>query len=177
MRPVLEAARAVADRYGVTLANVAVRWVLQRPSVAAAIVGARLGRSAHVAETLDVFKDGFVLDADDLARIDAARAGLTPLPGDCGDEYRRPPFLTASGDLSHHVASSATATIASASPDCSAGRSVSSCSRNTLSAFRPSTPISHLAWNGEAEQYAGMKIQSVAVQHGAFNRQKSSAES
>ena len=27
----------------------------------------------------------------------------TPIPGDCGDEYRRPPFLTASGDLSHHL--------------------------------------------------------------------------
>ena len=27
-----------------------------------------------------------------------------PIPGDCGDEYRRPPFLTASGDLSHHLA-------------------------------------------------------------------------
>ena len=25
------------------------------------------------------------------------------MPGDCGDEYRRPPFLTASGDLSHHL--------------------------------------------------------------------------
>jgi len=25
------------------------------------------------------------------------------VPGDCGDEYRRPPFLTASGDLSHHL--------------------------------------------------------------------------
>ena len=27
------------------------------------------------------------------------------IPGDCGDEYRRPPFLTASGDLSHHLRS------------------------------------------------------------------------
>ena len=26
------------------------------------------------------------------------------MPGDCGDEYRHPPFLTASGDLSHHLA-------------------------------------------------------------------------
>jgi enamine deaminase RidA (YjgF/YER057c/UK114 family) len=30
-------------------------------------------------------------------------AALRPIPGDCGDEYRRPPFLTASGDLSHHL--------------------------------------------------------------------------
>jgi hypothetical protein len=28
---------------------------------------------------------------------------LIPVPGDCGDEYRKPPFLTASGDLSDHL--------------------------------------------------------------------------
>ena len=31
-----------------------------------------------------------------------AQKELTPIPGDCGDEYRKPPYLTASGDLSHH---------------------------------------------------------------------------
>ena len=36
-------------------------------------------------------------------RIGAAAGALDPIPGDCGDEYRRPPFLTASGDLSHHL--------------------------------------------------------------------------
>ena len=30
---------------------------------------------------------------------------MTAIPGDCGDEYRKPPFLTASGDLSHHLES------------------------------------------------------------------------
>jgi enamine deaminase RidA (YjgF/YER057c/UK114 family) len=29
---------------------------------------------------------------------------MRDIPGDCGDEYRKPPFLTASGDLSHHFA-------------------------------------------------------------------------
>jgi len=37
--------------------------------------------------------------------LEAALATLHPIPGDCGDEYRKPPFLTASGDLSHHVES------------------------------------------------------------------------
>ena len=37
------------------------------------------------------------------AVIDRALATTTRIPGDCGDEYRRPPFLTASGDLSHHL--------------------------------------------------------------------------
>jgi enamine deaminase RidA (YjgF/YER057c/UK114 family) len=35
--------------------------------------------------------------------ISAAMKKLQPVPGDCGDEYRKPPFLTASGDLSHHL--------------------------------------------------------------------------
>ena len=30
---------------------------------------------------------------------------LDVVPGNCGDEYRKPPFLTASGDLSHHLSS------------------------------------------------------------------------
>jgi enamine deaminase RidA (YjgF/YER057c/UK114 family) len=37
--------------------------------------------------------------------IDAALAGARRIPGDCGSEYRRPPFLTATGDLSQHLAS------------------------------------------------------------------------
>ena len=37
--------------------------------------------------------------------IDKALLELSPLPGDCGDEYRKPPFLTAIGDLSHHLTS------------------------------------------------------------------------
>jgi enamine deaminase RidA (YjgF/YER057c/UK114 family) len=43
------------------------------------------------------------LTDDDRAEIRRALATLQPIPGDCGDEYRKPPFLTASGDLSHHL--------------------------------------------------------------------------
>ena len=39
----------------------------------------------------------------DKAEIAAAADRLRPIPGDCGDEYRRRPYLTASGDLSHHI--------------------------------------------------------------------------
>ncbi len=35
--------------------------------------------------------------------IDAAIDEANRIPGDCGQEYRRPPYLTASGDLSHHL--------------------------------------------------------------------------
>jgi aryl-alcohol dehydrogenase-like predicted oxidoreductase/enamine deaminase RidA (YjgF/YER057c/UK114 family) len=99
----LDALAIVADRHGVSLANVATRWTLDHPAVAAVIVGARLGERNHSADNLKTF--GFSLDARDRATIDAVLALLRPLPGDCGDEYRRPPFLTASGDLSHHLAS------------------------------------------------------------------------
>lgn len=102
LQQVLSAARQVADRHGVSVANVATRWVLEQPAVAAVIVGARLGEREHRADNLQLFS--FSLDDEDRAVLDAAFAATTRIPGDCGDEYRRPPFLTASGDLSHHLA-------------------------------------------------------------------------
>ncbi|WP_026872709.1 aldo/keto reductase [Inquilinus limosus] len=98
---ILQAAAEVARKHRVSLSNVATRWVLEHEAVAAAIIGARLGQSEHRADNLGVF--GFALDAEDRGRLDEAFAAATPIPGDCGDEYRRPPYLTASGDLSHHL--------------------------------------------------------------------------
>jgi len=96
----LRAVRTVANRHRVSVANTAVRWVLQQPAVAAVLVGTRLGLSDHTQDNAQLFS--FELDRDDLALIDEARAALRPIPGDCGDEYRRPPYLTAAGDLSDH---------------------------------------------------------------------------
>ena len=101
LQSVLRACDRVGRRHGVSIANVATRWVLEQPAVAAIIVGARLGERAHWPDNARLF--GFSLDAADHAEIGAALAGARPLPGDCGDEYRRQPFLTASGDLSHHL--------------------------------------------------------------------------
>ncbi|MGO1077410.1 aldo/keto reductase [Inquilinus sp. CA228] len=98
---ILQAAADVAGKHGVSLSNVATRWVLEHGAVAAAIIGARLGESEHRVDNLGAF--GFALDAEDRGRLDDAFAEATPIPGDCGDEYRRPPYLTASGDLSHHL--------------------------------------------------------------------------
>ena len=98
---VLEAAHEVAGRHGVSIANVATRWVLDHPAVAATIIGARLGETEHRDDTAKLFS--FALDADDRAILDLAFATTKPIPGDCGDEYRRPPYLTATGDLSHHL--------------------------------------------------------------------------
>ena len=101
LQGVLQAADRVARRHGVSIANVATRWVLEQPAVAAVIVGARLGEREHRADNLGLF--GFALDEADRAELEAAFAATRAIPGDCGDEYRRPPFLTASGDLSHHL--------------------------------------------------------------------------
>jgi aryl-alcohol dehydrogenase-like predicted oxidoreductase/enamine deaminase RidA (YjgF/YER057c/UK114 family) len=103
LQAVLSAADQVARKHGVSVSNVATRWVLQQPAVAGVIIGARLGESEHRADNLRVFD--FMLDAEDLALLQEGFAATTPIRGDCGDEYRRPPFLTASGDLSHHLAS------------------------------------------------------------------------
>lgn len=101
LQHVLQAAQQVAQKHGVSVSNVATRWVLEQPAVAAVIVGARLGESEHRMDNLRVFD--FALDAEDKALMQTAFAQTRRLPGDCGDEYRRPPFLTASGDLSHHL--------------------------------------------------------------------------
>ncbi|MGA1309811.1 MAG: aldo/keto reductase [Gemmatimonadaceae bacterium] len=103
LQRVLRAARAVADRHRVSIANVATRYILDAPAVGGVIIGARLGERAHLEDNART--DALRLTADDRATIAEALATLEPVPGDCGDEYRKPPFLTASGDLSHHVAS------------------------------------------------------------------------
>jgi aryl-alcohol dehydrogenase-like predicted oxidoreductase len=79
----------VADKHQVGVANVGVRYVLDRPSVAGVIVGARLGVAQHLADNARVF--GFALDDSDLALIEAVLAksrDLMTVIGDCGDEYR-----------------------------------------------------------------------------------------
>jgi aryl-alcohol dehydrogenase-like predicted oxidoreductase/enamine deaminase RidA (YjgF/YER057c/UK114 family) len=98
---VLGAAREVAQKHGVTIANVATRWVLEQTGVAGVIIGARLGEAMHTADNARLFS--FALDAADRACLQTAFDTTLSIPGDCGDEYRKPPFLTASGDLSHHL--------------------------------------------------------------------------
>ncbi|MEX0285964.1 MAG: aldo/keto reductase [Paracoccaceae bacterium] len=101
LQAVLHAAKTIADKHGVSVSNVATRWVLDQPHVAGVIIGARLGENMHAADNLQPFS--FKLDDEDQATLQAAFDHTQPIPGDCGDEYRKPPFLTASGDLSHHL--------------------------------------------------------------------------
>ncbi len=104
LQALLAAIRSVAEKHGVSMANVAARAVLDRPAVAGVIIGARLGRSEHIADNRRLAS--LRLDAEDRGRLAAASGALEPIPGDCGDEYRRPPYLTAAGDLSHHLGES-----------------------------------------------------------------------
>lgn len=103
LQNLLQALSRVARRHRVGVAAVVSRYMLDQPAVAAIILGARLGRGDHVEENLAIFS--IELDARDRAEIRAAVEQLNAIPGDCGDEYRKPPFLTASGDLSHHLQS------------------------------------------------------------------------
>ena len=82
--------QGVADRQGVSIANIAARYILEQPAVAGVIVGARLGLSEHRSDNARVFAGG--LADDDRAAIgEIAGRGqdLLALIGDCGDEYRR----------------------------------------------------------------------------------------
>jgi len=99
----LRTVRQVAHGHGVSMANVASRYILEEPAVAGIIIGARLGKSEHIEDNLHLFQ--FSLDETSRAEIGDALAKLLPIHGDCGDEYRHPPFLTATGDLSQHIES------------------------------------------------------------------------
>jgi aryl-alcohol dehydrogenase-like predicted oxidoreductase len=62
LQRVLRAASTVAARHGVSMANVASRYILEQPGVAGVIIGARLGEREHIADTLQLFS--FALTAD-----------------------------------------------------------------------------------------------------------------
>ena len=95
LQELLVACRAIADKHSVagapplTIANVAVRWVIQQPAVGGAIVGMRLGHTAadHIAENARVFS--FALDDEDMATLAVVQRkgrSLMQSIGDCGDE-------------------------------------------------------------------------------------------
>ncbi|KAF9267833.1 aldo-keto reductase [Marasmius fiardii PR-910] len=83
--------KTIADKHGVDVANVATRWVLDRPSVGAVIIGTRLGVSSNVRSNLQV--SSFRLDEDDNSKLEEVALGsrarrFFDRMGDCGTEYR-----------------------------------------------------------------------------------------
>ena len=99
----LQSLDSIAKKHQVGIANIASHYIMTRPAVAGVIIGARLGKSEHIIDNERLFS--FQLDESDETQLRQVLHTLSRIPGDCGDEYRKPPFLTASGDLSHHVAS------------------------------------------------------------------------
>jgi len=75
--------RPVAEDLGLSMAQLAIAWVLQNPNVAAAIIGATRPEQVHD----NVVAAGVTLDADVLARIDEV----------LGDVVERDPAKTARG--------------------------------------------------------------------------------
>ncbi len=79
----------IGNKHNVSIANVAVRYILDKPAVAGVILGARLGLSEHLQDNAKTFE--FSLDADDVGKIDAISKKSQDLfrtIGDCGGEYR-----------------------------------------------------------------------------------------
>ena len=101
LQRVLAVTSQIANKHNVSMANVACRHILDFPAVAGVIIGARLGERSHIDDNARLATLRF--DESDRAALDSVLKTLTPIPGDCGDEYRKPPYLTAAGDLSHHV--------------------------------------------------------------------------
>jgi aryl-alcohol dehydrogenase-like predicted oxidoreductase len=81
--------KQIADEHQVSIANVATRYILDKPMVAGVIIGTRLGVSDNRADTVRVFD--LVLTQNDHQRVEAVLAksrDLFKVIGDCGDEYR-----------------------------------------------------------------------------------------
>ena len=79
----------IARKHNVSIANVATRYILDKPAVAGVIIGARLGISDNRKSNAQVFN--FKLDESDYNDIDVVSKksnNLFETIGDCGDEYR-----------------------------------------------------------------------------------------
>ncbi|MEJ1933432.1 aldo/keto reductase [Nostoc sp. NIES-2111] len=86
----LSTLKQIADEHGVSIANVATRYILDKSAVGGVIVGTRLGLSEHIEDNAKIFS--FSLDAKDsvlINTISSQSRDLYHLIGDCGDEYRR----------------------------------------------------------------------------------------
>ena len=86
----LSTLQQIAQKHAVSIANVAVRYILDQPAIAGVIVGARLSVSQHLEDNARVFN--LMLAHSDYQQIDAVLGqsrDLYQAIGDCGDEYRR----------------------------------------------------------------------------------------
>ena len=85
----LSVLNGIAKKHNCSIANVATRFVLDKPQVAGVIIGARLGIAEHREDNAKVFD--VKLDTQDISSIDSVTAksnDLFDVIGDCGGEYR-----------------------------------------------------------------------------------------
>jgi aryl-alcohol dehydrogenase-like predicted oxidoreductase len=79
----------IAKKHHVSIANVATKYLLDKPAVAGVIIGARLGIAEHKSDNARVFS--LNLDREDNKKIRSVTSRSQDLfssIGDCGDEYR-----------------------------------------------------------------------------------------
>ena len=79
----------IAKKHHCSIANIATRFILDRPQVAGVIIGARLGIVNHRENNIKVFD--VKLDQSDISEISTITAksnDLFDVIGDCGGEYR-----------------------------------------------------------------------------------------
>ncbi len=85
----LQVLEQISKKHRCTIANVATSFILNKPSVAGVIIGARLGISEHIDDNLNAFEIN--LDSEDYIKIETVTQksnNLFESIGDCGDEYR-----------------------------------------------------------------------------------------
>eukprot|EP00960_Hanusia_phi_P076936 768629-Hanusia_phi.AAC.12 len=90
LQEMLVALRAVAERHGVTVAVVAMRWAMQQEGVASVVVGTRMGMRGKL--HLEEKRRALEIELDDkdmaaIAQVQRKGRSLTETLGDCGDEF------------------------------------------------------------------------------------------
>jgi aryl-alcohol dehydrogenase-like predicted oxidoreductase len=80
---------SIAKKHKVSIANVATKYILDRPAVAGVIIGVRLGISDHISDNSKVFSHQLDYEDDEKIRSVTSRSqDLFNVIGDCGGEYR-----------------------------------------------------------------------------------------
>lgn len=85
----LSVMNSIGEKHNCSIANIATRFVLDKPQVAGVIIGARLGITEHREDNAKVFD--VKLDSQDISLIDSITTksnDLFDVIGDCGGEYR-----------------------------------------------------------------------------------------
>jgi aryl-alcohol dehydrogenase-like predicted oxidoreductase len=86
----LQILQQISKKHGCSFANIATSFILEKPTVAGVIIGARLGISEHRDDNSKVF--GIHLDSEDklmIKTVTEKSKDLFDIVGDCGSEYHK----------------------------------------------------------------------------------------